>query len=88
MANSSFEFENIFRRDDSKPNFRDKFLSRMFGIFSEEIVRTWCDNLKSLYEDLGRPTLKNNNNSGGRGWTLDFTLMSRPMMYTPVDISK
>jgi hypothetical protein len=77
MANSSFEFENIFRRDDSKPNFRDKFLSRMFGIFSEEIVRTWCDNPKSPYEDLGRPTLKNNNNSGGRGWTLDFTLKSR-----------
>jgi len=53
---------------------RDKFLSRVFGIFSEEIVRAWCRNPRSSYNDLGRPTLYP---LGGGHYTLDFTFRSR-----------
>ncbi len=70
MANISFQ--DIFC---SKNVARDKFLSRIFGIFSEEIVRTWCKNPKSPYENLGRPVLKDSPDE--RGWTLDYGLKSR-----------
>jgi hypothetical protein len=62
-------FEDLFRTTDRK---RDKFLSRVFAIFSEDIVRIWCRSPGSPYEDMGRPTLTSRD--GGRGWTLDFCL--------------
>ena len=51
---------------------RDKFLSRLFGIFNEEVVRAWCNLPDARYQDLGRPYLKRIDES--RGHTLDFTL--------------
>ena len=62
-------FEKFFKSDESS---RDKFLSRLFGIFSEEVVRAWCKNPKAPYKDLGRPTLRAP--AEKRGHTLDFTL--------------
>src|SRR5260370_14915232 len=53
---------------------RDKFISRLFGIFNETIVRIWCRQPQAAFEDLGRPTLKKQN--GGKALTLDFTLRS------------
>lgn len=50
---------------------RDKFLSRVFGIVNEEIIRIWCANERSPFIDLGRPTIYD---SDGRYYTLDFLL--------------
>lgn len=50
---------------------RDKFLSRIFGIFNEEIIRIWCANNNSPFIDLGRPTIYDDN---GKRYTLDFLL--------------
>lgn len=67
-------FEDTFI-SESKPykghSKRDKFLSRVFGIFSEEIIRIWCASEKSPFVDLGRPTIYD---SDGKGYTLDFLL--------------
>ena len=60
---------NFFR--SSEP-LRDKYLSRLFGLFSEHVVRTWCASPQSTYEDQGRPTLYSASET--RGHTLDFTL--------------
>jgi hypothetical protein len=65
-------FDEIFRTNTPT---RDKFLSRVFGIFSEEIVRCWCKDNHAPYKDLGRPTLTSV--STGRRHTLDFTFQSR-----------
>ena len=54
---------------------REKFLSRLFGILSEEIVKVWCDNCKSPYKDLGRPSLYEDGKYTGT--TLDFTFKDR-----------
>ena len=51
---------------------RDKFLSRLFGIFSEEVVRAWCSLPDARYQDVGRPYLKRSDER--QGHTLDFTL--------------
>ena len=67
----SITFESIFKSGCSP---RDKFLSRVFGIFSEEIVRCWCKDGRAPYCDLGRPTI--NLPGEKRGCTLDFTLQS------------
>src|SRR3954451_21716212 len=65
----------------SENGTRDKFLSRVFGIFSEQIVRIWCRMPQAPYEDVGRPTLRPlDNYSGfpsGKGYTLDFAFRSR-----------
>lgn len=66
-------FRAIFQQLEA-PTARGKFLSRVFGIFSEEIVRIWCADPRSPYEDLGRPSLKS---GAGRAHTLDFTLRNR-----------
>jgi len=66
-------FSDLFRSDSST---RDKFLSRLFGIFSEEIVRCWASAPEAPYEDLGRPTVKAPTNES-RGYTLDFTFRSK-----------
>lgn len=66
-------FEVIFQRDED--GARAKFLSRVFGIFSEEIVRIWANHEEAPYAELvpgGRPTLKAPGE--GRGHTLDFAL--------------
>lgn len=63
-------FISVFRNPDV-PVSRGKYLSRVFGIFSEEIVRVWASDDRCPYEDLGRPTLRKR---GERlGSTLDFT---------------
>jgi len=64
---------NGFFHSDTKT--RDKFLSRLFGIFNEEIVRIWCHTNESKYVDLGRPTvkLKRENEVNKRGRTFDYT---------------
>jgi hypothetical protein len=64
-------FEGIFKTSN---HARDKYLSRLFGLFSEEVVLNWCICLAAPYENLGRPTLWVN---GKRGSTLDFTLRRR-----------
>jgi hypothetical protein len=66
-------FEALFHTDNQ---VRDKFLSRMFGIFNEEVVRIWCRDANSPYIDLGRPTLVRTDGVG-RGSTLDFTLQNQ-----------
>jgi len=60
--------ESVFKSDIPR---RDKFLSRVFGIFSEDVVRHWCADARSQYNDLGRPTVRATPDE--RGHTLDFT---------------
>lgn len=54
---------------------RDNFLSRLFGLFNEEVIRFWAGNPKAPYEDLGRPYLRGADETYGH--TLDFTLRDR-----------
>ena len=67
-------FVDFFQQPD-RPG-RDKFLSRLFVIFSEEVVRAWCNLPDARYQDLGRPYLKRSDE--GRGHVLDFTLRDSP----------
>jgi hypothetical protein len=67
-------FVAAFKRP-SAPGSRGKFLSRVFGIFSEEIVRIWATDSRAPFEDLGRPTLRMDGEDGYS--TLDFTFRSR-----------
>lgn len=60
-------FERLFWTDNAS---RDNFRSRLFAMFSEEIVRAWGDNDRASYRDIGRPTLWR----GSARFTLDFTL--------------
>ena len=67
-------FVSVFQRPGA-PAARGKYLSRVFGIFSEEIVRLWASDSRCPYENLGRPTVRKR---GERlGSTLDFTLRHR-----------
>lgn len=51
------------------PTEKGSFLSRVFGIFNEEIIRIWARNERSPYNiHARRPTLY----EGIRGYTLDF----------------
>ena len=68
----SVKFQNLFQ-SVNRP--RDKFLSRLFGVFNEEIVRCWCKDNQAPYRDLGRPTIKSASNP--RGYTLDFAFQSK-----------
>ncbi len=52
--------ENIFCQPNRECNKnydckREKFLSRLFGIFSEEIVNIWYQYEDLPYENLGMP---------------------------------
>jgi hypothetical protein len=67
----SESFVSIFRQM-AEPPARGKYLSRLFGVFSEEIVRIWTEDPRSTYENLGRPTIKRG--SQRTGSTVDFTL--------------
>jgi hypothetical protein len=66
------EFERLFRTDNTP---RDAFLSRLFGIFNEELVRIWCRDPRSPYSDLGRPTIHRTDPKGYS--VLDFCLEDR-----------
>lgn len=65
-------FEAVFRTSNAR---RDNFLARLFGLFSEEVVRIWAACPEGTYRDLGRPTLRSP--ASTRGYTLDFTLEAR-----------
>jgi len=52
---------------------RDKFISRFFGIFNEDIALIYFNSPYSKYINLGRPTIK----KGNEKYTLDFTLQER-----------
>jgi hypothetical protein len=67
-------FRRLFKVEPPAPA-RDKFLARLFGLFSEDIVRIWCEAPWSPYRDLGRPRVFSSRS--GKGHTLDFTLQSR-----------
>jgi len=75
IASMSQLLSVIFKPDRRAEADRAKFLSRMFGIFSERIVSLWCDDERSPYQDIGRPTVKTR--VADRGYTLDFTLRDR-----------
>jgi len=64
-------FFETFRQADAA-EARGKYLSRVFGIFSEELVRIWANDAHCPFEDLGRPTV-NRRGETSRS-TLDFTL--------------
>lgn len=68
-----FDIKRTFNTSDSH---RDNFLSRLFGIFNEDIVRLWCKNPNSKYSDLGRPTLYTLDGTWTRT-TLDFGLRNK-----------
>lgn len=68
-------FKDFFiKKANSCEDSRGRFLSRLFGIFSEEIVKIWCENNKSPYKNIGRPTLIT---SDGNYYVLDFTFVDK-----------
>jgi hypothetical protein len=67
-------FISAFRRLGTSAA-RAKYLSRVFGIFSEEIVRLWAAHPECPYEDLGRPAIRMPGDT--RGHILDFTLREK-----------
>jgi hypothetical protein len=76
----TIDFSTLF---DHRPNsIQDKFLSRLFGIFSEEIVPIWASE-KTLapYVSKGRPTLRMKDK---RHYTFDFTLKDKKTRKTYV----
>lgn len=65
-------FERFFRSPEPA---RDKYISRLFALFGEQVVHRWCACPEAPYEDLGRPTLCDPGQT--RGHTIDFTLQRR-----------
>ena len=65
------QFVDLFRGTSD----RAKFLARVFGIFSEKIVRVWSASPDAPYEDLGRPTVQFCDETTKS--TLDFTFRHR-----------
>ena len=63
-------FEDIFATRNAR---QDNFRSRLFGMFSEDIVRYWAANEQAPYACLGRPTIWD----GSAFATIDFTLQAR-----------
>ena len=63
----------IFKTENPK---RDKYLSRVFGIFSEEIASLWIGSYCSPYINRGRPTLSRIG-AGAKSYTMDFTLQEK-----------
>ncbi len=71
-------FRGVFDRLDDPKNERAKFLSRLFGIFSERVVSIWANDERAPYENLGRPTLRTSDDVANvQGYTLDFTFRDR-----------
>lgn len=61
--------EDLFKTGNGA---RDNFRSRLFGMFSEDVVRYWAANERSGYACIGRPSIWE-----GPGFaTVDFTLRS------------
>ena len=81
-------FRNIFQEPGhppQEPDHRAKFLARVFGIFSENIVRLWSASAGAPYEDLGRPTVRfDDDDEATRPPTLDFTLRDKASKKTYV----
>lgn len=69
---SKISLADIFKSHDPA---RDKFLSRLMGIFSEHMVKIWAKSPQARYENLGRPTITTP--TAGEPYTLDFTFRSR-----------
>ncbi len=65
-------FRDFFKSGNQK---RDKFLSRLLGIFNEEIVSFWCRCPQAPYEDLGRPSVKTTDDK--KAIVYDFTFQDR-----------
>lgn len=66
-------FEEMFQaRGDSK---RVRFLSRLFGLFNEQVVMHWCNCEQAEFRNLGRPTLRSLD--GKSRVILDFALENR-----------
>jgi hypothetical protein len=63
-------FERLFRTDTAA---RDNYRSRLFALFSEEVVRFWASNERATYRFIGRPTLW----LGKEFATIDFALQRR-----------
>jgi hypothetical protein len=61
--------EDIFQTGSAA---RDNFRSRLFGMFSEDIVRYWAANEQAPYACIGRPTIWD----GPAFATVDFTLQA------------
>ena len=72
------DFVDLFR-EPAHPT-RAKFLARLFGIFSEDIVSLWASMPSAPYENLGRPTLRFADETTAS--TLDFTFRSRASNHT------
>ena len=66
-------FVKLFQVPENRA--RAKFLARVFGIFSEDIVRRWSKLAGAPYEDLGRPTVRFDGKATKS--TLDFTLRNK-----------
>ena len=74
MVAEIMKFENAFgSKGNEQP--KGKFLSRFFGIFSEEIIRIWARDKRCKYIDLGRPTIINPEK--GTRFTIDFCLQNK-----------
>lgn len=67
-------FQALFQQETA-PAARGKFLSRVFGIFSESIVQAWSEDERAPYRNLGRPTLAGE--LPVRDSTLDFLFECR-----------
>lgn len=68
-------FRDLFTPPGPQGREGAKFLSRLFGIFSERVVAIWAADPRAPYQDLGRPTLSDA--ICPRPATLDFTLRAR-----------
>lgn len=69
---TEFSLEKVFKSNGAD---RANFLSRLFGLFNEELVRLWGEMESAPYEYLGRPTIYPKDANGYT--TLDFALRRR-----------
>lgn len=72
LGANKMDFVSLFKQDEADRK-RGKYLSRLFGIFSEDIVRIWAADEKCHYEDLGRPSIRFEDKT----YTLDFTFQHK-----------
>lgn len=75
LFNEQLQYDRKKRCEDIDVNIcckREKFLSRLFGIFNEEVVDAWCCNENSPYKNLGRPSIYDQDKKY-LNTTLDFT---------------
>lgn len=65
-------FDDLFHSNNAS---RDSFLSRLFGMFSEDIVQHWALDERAPYKNEGRPTLRTPGDPAFA--TLDFALRAQ-----------